>query len=74
MMLGYTHGDHLMAKTTTSLILRTMMTVARSESVVPSGEEKAKGAIPRANGQVRPGTKESHSLSYEDPTMHVQQH
>ncbi len=50
MMLGYTRGDHLMVKTTPSLMLRMVMTSATSEAVVPSGEDKAKGAIPRANG------------------------
>ncbi len=78
MMLGYASGDHWMAKTTPSLMLRTMMTSATSEDVVPFGEDKAKGAIPQGNGRVRPRTKEScsqsRSSSSEDPTMHVQHH
>ncbi len=38
MMLSYVHGDHLMAKTTPSLMSGTKMTSATSEAVVPSGE------------------------------------
>jgi hypothetical protein len=38
MMLGYARGDHLMAKTTPSLMLRTMMMSATSEAEVPSGK------------------------------------
>ncbi len=50
MMLSYARVDHLMAKTTISLMLGTMMTSATSEAVVPSGEDRAKGAALRANG------------------------
>ncbi len=50
MMLSYARGDHLMAKTTPSLMLGMMMTSATNEAVVPSGEDRAKGVIPRANG------------------------
>jgi hypothetical protein len=50
MMLSYARGDHLMAKTTPSLMLGRMMTSAMSEAVVPFGEDRAKGAIPQANG------------------------
>ncbi len=42
-MLGYARGDHLMAKTTPSLMLGAMVTSSTSETVVPSGEDKAKG-------------------------------
>jgi hypothetical protein len=46
MMLGYARGDHLMAMMTPSLMLRMMMTRAKSEVEVPSGGGKAKGVIP----------------------------
>jgi hypothetical protein len=46
MMLGYARADHLMAKMTPFLMLRTMMTSATSEAEVPSGEDKAKRTIP----------------------------
>jgi hypothetical protein len=78
MILSYARANHLMAKTTPSLMLGTMMTSATSEAVVPSGEDRAKGAIPRANGRVRPRTKESHSRSRSPysglPTVHVPRH
>jgi hypothetical protein len=38
MMLGYNRGNHLMVKTTHSLMLRTMMTSSMSEAEVPSSE------------------------------------
>jgi hypothetical protein len=78
LMLGYAHGDHWMAKTTPSLMLGTMVTSAMSKVVVPSGEDRAKGAIPRVNGRVRPETKENRSRSRSSssggPTVHVQCH
>jgi hypothetical protein len=43
MILGYARGDHLMAKTTFLLMLRTMMTSATSEADVPTGDDEAKG-------------------------------
>jgi hypothetical protein len=45
-MFGYACGDHLVAKTTTFLMLRTMMMSAMSEPEVLSGEDEAKGTIP----------------------------
>jgi hypothetical protein len=46
MMFGYARGDHLVAKTTPFLMLRTMMMSAMSEPEVLSGEDEAKGTIP----------------------------
>jgi hypothetical protein len=42
MMLGYTRADHLMAKMTPFLMLRTMMMSATSEAEVLTGESEAK--------------------------------
>jgi hypothetical protein len=46
-MLSYARGDHLMAKTTPSLMLGTKMTSAMSEAVVPSDEGRRRGQFRR---------------------------
>jgi hypothetical protein len=42
MILGYTLDNHLMAKTTPLLMLRTMLTSTTSEAEVPTNEDEAK--------------------------------
>jgi hypothetical protein len=43
MILGYACGDHLMAKTTSLLMIGRMMTNATSEADVLTGNDEAKG-------------------------------
>jgi hypothetical protein len=42
MMLGYAHGNHLMARTTPHLMLWTMMMIAMSEAEVLTSDDEAK--------------------------------